>query len=269
MASIRLQNVSVTFPIYDARARSLKRRAMKAVTGGLVRADPVGKIGTDSKHNICVRALDHVHLQIDHGARLGLIGRNGVGKSTLLHVIAGIYVPEQGKVMVDGRIATLFGSFGIDPELSGRENIELRGLYLGLTRAEIRAKLDDIIDFTELGPFIEMPFRTYSAGMRARLDFAISTSIDAEILLLDEGLGTGDASFVEKAAKRLGQLAESASIVVLASHSESLLRRLCTHAVYLEAGRVVSEGPLADVLDQYRKSLGSDAAHSVGTSESE
>src|SRR4029079_9674451 len=192
MASIRLTNVSVTFPIYDSRARSLKRRAMSAVTGGRVKAEPTGKIGTDVKHHVCVRALDHVDLTIEHGARIGLIGRNGVGKSTLLHVIAGIYVPEQGKVLVDGKIATLFGSFGIDAELTGRATIELARLYLGLSKAEIRSKLDEIIDFTELGPFIDMPFRTYSAGMRARRDFAISTSIHAAILLIYECMGVGD-----------------------------------------------------------------------------
>ena len=118
-------------------------------------------------------------LNLKQGTCGCLIGRNGVGKSTLLHVIAGIYVPEQGKVLVEGKSATLFGSFGIDPELTGRENIELRGLYLGLSKAEIRSRLDAIIDFTELGQFIDMPFRTYSAGMRARLDFAISTSLPA------------------------------------------------------------------------------------------
>src|SRR4029079_1034721 len=139
MASICLANVSVTFPIYDSRARSLKRRAMAAVTGGRVNNNPAGKIGTNVKHHVVVRALNHVDLSIEHGARLGLIGRNGVGKSTLLHVIAGIYVPGQGNVIVEGKIASLFGgSLGIDPELTGRENIELRGLFLGLTKADIR-----------------------------------------------------------------------------------------------------------------------------------
>ncbi len=113
-----------------------------------------------------------------------------------MRVIAGIYTPEAGKIAVDGKIASLFGgSLGIDPELSGRENIELRGLYLGLSKAEIGQRMDDVVEFTELGAFIDMPFRAYSAGMRARLDFAISTAIEAEILLLDEGLGAGDASW--------------------------------------------------------------------------
>ncbi len=199
MASVHLTNVTVNFPIYDARSRSLKRRAMSVVTGGRVRSDPTGRI-SDAGHRVLVRALDGVDLTIEHGTRIGLVGRNGVGKSTLLRVIAGIYVPEVGKVAVTGKIASLLGgSLGIDPELSGRENIELRGLYLGLSKTEIRARMDDVIDFTELGSFIDMPFRAYSAGMRARLDFAISTAIEAEILLIDEGLGVGDASFIDKA----------------------------------------------------------------------
>ena len=140
MASVHLRNVTVNFPIYDARSRSLKRRAMSLVTGGRVRSDPTGRISTDASHRVLIRALDRVDLTIEHGTRIGLIGRNGAGKSTLLHVLAGIYAPESGTVAVDGKIASLFGgSLGVDPELSGRENIELRGLYLGLSKKETTA----------------------------------------------------------------------------------------------------------------------------------
>jgi ABC-type polysaccharide/polyol phosphate transport system ATPase subunit len=207
MASVHLRNVTVNFPIYDTRSRSLKRRAMSLVTGGRVRSDPTGRISTDASHRVHVRALDRVDLTIEHGTRIGLIGRNGAGKSTLLHVLAGVYVPESGSVAVEGKIASLFGgSLGIDPELSGRENIELRGLYLGLSKSEINERMEEVIAFTELGPFIEMPFRSYSAGMRARLDFAISTAIEAEILLLDEGLGAGDAHACGDHAAAAGRL---------------------------------------------------------------
>jgi ABC-type polysaccharide/polyol phosphate transport system ATPase subunit len=256
MASVQLADVCVTFPIYDSRSRSLKRRAMSVVTRGRVRSDPRGRISTDASHRVCVHALDHVTLEIEHGTRLGLVGRNGAGKSTMLHVIAGIYAPEQGNVAVEGRIASLLGgSLGIDPELTGRENLELRGLYLGLSRAEIRERLEDVIDFTELGPFIDMPFRTYSAGMRARLDFAISTSIETEILLLDEGLGVGDSGFIEKANQRLESLAASAGIVVFASHSEPLLRKLCTRAALMESGHVLTVGDVDEVLRRYQASI--------------
>ena len=256
MANVRLTDVSVSFPIYDSRSRSLKRRAMSLVTRGRVRADPRGRISTDASHRVSIHALDHVHIEIEHGTRLGLVGRNGAGKSTLLHVIAGIYTPEQGTVAVEGRIASLLGGgLGIDPELTGRENLELRGLYLGLSRAQIKERLEGVIEFTELGPFIEMPLRTYSAGMRARLDFAISTSIEAEILLLDEGLGVGDASFIEKANHRLEDLAASAGIVVFASHSEPLLRKLCTHAALMEGGHILAIGELDEILQRYQASI--------------
>jgi ABC-type polysaccharide/polyol phosphate transport system ATPase subunit len=256
MASVHLRNVTVNFPIYDTRSRSLKRRAMSLVTGGRVRSDPTGRISTDASHRVHVRALDRVDLTIEHGTRIGLIGRNGAGKSTLLHVLAGVYVQESGTVAVDGKIASLFGgSLGIDPELSGRENIELRGLYLGLTRDEINERMEEVIAFTELGPFIEMPFRAYSAGMRARLDFAISTAIQAEILLLDEGLGAGDASFIEKANERVETLAAAAGIIVVATHSELLLRQTCTTAALMEAGRILAIGDVEEVLAAYHASL--------------
>ena len=163
---------------------------------------------------------------------------------------------SSGTVAVDGKIASLFGgSLGIDPELSGRENIELRGLHLGLSKKEIHERMEEVIAFTELGPFIEMPFRSYSAGMRARLDFAISTAIEAEILLLDEGLGAGDASFIEKANERVEKLAAAAGIIVVATHSEVLLRKTCTKAVLMEAGRILAIGGVDEMLAAYHASM--------------
>jgi ABC-type polysaccharide/polyol phosphate transport system ATPase subunit len=256
MAFVQLTDVSVRFPIYDSRSRSFKRRAMSVVTGGRVRSDTTGRISTDAGHRVSIQALQRVDLIIEHGTRIGLVGRNGAGKSTLLRVIGGIYVPEAGNVAVEGKVASLFGgSLGIDPELTGRENIELRGLFLGLTKLDIAKRIEEVIDFTELGPFIDMPFRTYSAGMRARLDFAISTSIEAEILLLDEGLGAGDASFIEKANQRLAKLADAAGIVVVATHSEELLHKTCTSAAFMEAGRVLDIGTVDQVLERYNASL--------------
>jgi ABC-2 type transport system ATP-binding protein/lipopolysaccharide transport system ATP-binding protein len=253
MASINLHTVTVSFPIYDSRSRSIKRRAMSVVTGGRVRSDPTGRITKDA-HRLSVRALDRLTLAVEHGSRIGLIGRNGAGKSTLLRVMAGIYPPEQGQIIVDGKLALFGGSLGVDPDLTGRENIELRALYLGITKAEIRERIEEIIEFTELGAFIDMPFRTYSAGMRARLDFAVSTCVETDILLIDEGLGAGDASFLDKARQRLAKLTGGAGIVVLATHSEGLLRSTCEDAALLEAGRILEIGPVEQVLKAYRAS---------------
>src|SRR5262249_11458187 len=152
---------------------------------------------------VIVQALDNVSIGIEHGARLGIVGPNGAGKTTLLRVLAGIYEPTAGSASIEGRVVPLFDvALGMDPESTGFENIKLRGLFLGMTPQQIRARTEEIAEFTELGSFLDMPLRTYSAGMQARLAFAVSTCIEPEILLLDEGIGTGDAAFIEKAKKR-------------------------------------------------------------------
>jgi ABC-2 type transport system ATP-binding protein/lipopolysaccharide transport system ATP-binding protein len=169
-------------------------------------------------------------------------------------VLAGIYEPNEGSVSVDGSIVPLFDiSLGMDPESTGYENIVLRGLYLGLTRSQIRARLDEIADFTELGDFLNLPIRTYSAGMRMRLAFAVSTSVAPDILLLDEGIGAGDAAFLHKASERLKLFTEQVSIIVLSSHSEELVRKMCSKALLMEHGRVIGAGTTEDVLTQYRE----------------
>jgi ABC-2 type transport system ATP-binding protein len=252
MASIRLDRVSVSFPIYDAKSRSIKKRVLAAAGRG--------RIGTSEANHVVIRALDGVSVKIEHGDRVGLIGRNGAGKTTLLRVMAGIYEPPSGTVEVEGRVAPLFDiGMGMDPESSGYENILLRGLFLGLRKAEIRAKVDEIADFTELGEFLEMPLRTYSAGMFARLAFAISTSIDPEILLLDEGIGAGDEAFLEKAKQRLDALINRARILVLASHSDELVRKLCNRAILMENGRVVTSGPTDEMLERYHQEASASA----------
>jgi ABC-2 type transport system ATP-binding protein len=246
MASIRLDRVSVSFPIYDGRSRSIKKRVLAAAGRG--------RIATGEANHLVVRALDGVSIKIEHGERVGRIGRNGAGKTTLLRVMAGIYEPPSGTVEVEGRVAPLFDiGMGMDPESSGYENILLRGLYLGLRKAEIRAKVNEIADFTELGEFLEMPLRTYSAGMFARLAFAISTSIDPEILLLDEGIGAGDDVFLEKAKRRLDALINRARILVLASHTDELLRKLCNRAILMESGQVVATGSTDEMLERYHR----------------
>jgi ABC-2 type transport system ATP-binding protein len=245
VAAISLQNVSVAFPVYDASSRSLKKTLLPTGTGG--------RIDGDSGHISIVLALDGVTLSLNHGDRLGLIGHNGAGKTTLLRVLAGIYEPGGGKIQVDGHVAPLFDiALGMDPEATGYENIFLRGLFLGLTRKQVAAKLDEIAEFTELGDFLHLPIRTYSDGMRMRLAFGVSTSIEPDILLLDEGIGAGDAAFLKRANKRMAEFATKAGIIVLASHSEGLIRRICRTAAILERGQLVAVGEVDEMLALYR-----------------
>ena len=244
MTSIELNNVSVSFPIYSAGSRSFKNAMLAATTGG--------RIGNEAKH-IVVQALDQVSLKIDVGDRVALIGHNGAGKTTLLRVLAGIYEPRAGWVKIEGRVTPMFDiNLGIDPESTGYENIILRGLYLGLTKAEIMERRDSVAEFTELGQFLDFPVRTYSAGMHARLAFAMATCINPEILLLDEGIGAGDAGFMEKANLRLDEFVAKTGILVLASHSDDLVLRLCNKAVLMEHGRAVWVGEVNEGLKVYR-----------------
>lgn len=248
MARIQLDDVSLTFPIYDSNTRSLKKRVLKGTTGG--------RIGKASGHGSVVQALQQLSLSLAQGDRLGLVGHNGAGKTTLLRVLAGIYEPGSGKVLIEGHVAPLFDiSLGMDPEATGFDNIVLRGLFLGMTRGEIRRKIDDIAEFTELGDFLDLPMRTYSAGMHMRLAFAVSTSIRPEILLLDEGISAGDAAFLEKANRRLEEFTEQAGIIVLASHSPDLLQRMCKTAVLMERGQIIGRGEVGEILRFYQDSL--------------
>lgn len=249
MASINLDNVSVAFPIYNSNSRSLKKRMLGGNAGG--------RVGVRDGHISVVQALEGLTLKLVDGDRVGLIGHNGAGKTTLLRVLAGIYEPSTGSVDIQGDVAPLFDiSLGMDPEATGYDNILLRGLFLGMRRNAIRARVEDIARFTELGEFLDLPIRTYSAGMRMRLAFAISTSIEPEILLLDEGIGAGDAAFLEKANARLTEFTKKAGIIVLASHSDALIKRMCQTAVLMERGRVVCIGEADAVLARYSQSTG-------------
>jgi ABC-2 type transport system ATP-binding protein/lipopolysaccharide transport system ATP-binding protein len=245
MPSIELENVSVMFPLYHAGARSLKTAMLSATTGG--------RIGSDAKH-VVVTALDQVSLKLGEGDRVALIGHNGAGKTTLLRVLAGIYEPRVGSIRINGRVTPMFDiNLGIDPESTGYENIILRGLYLGLTRAEIMARRDSVAEFTELGSFLDLPVRTYSQGMQARLAFAMATCIEPDILLLDEGIGAGDANFIDKANERLREFIAKAGILVLASHSLELVRRLCTKAFVMEHGKLLWTGGVEEGIAYYNE----------------
>jgi ABC-2 type transport system ATP-binding protein/lipopolysaccharide transport system ATP-binding protein len=248
MAFIRLDSISVVFPVFSATHRSLKMSLLPATTGGA--------IGPDSKDvgHTAVRALDRVSLTVEHGDRIGLIGHNGAGKTTLLRVLARIYEPAAGTVHIEGEVAPLFDvNLGMDPDATGYDNIILRGLFLGLPKRDIRARLEEIAEFTELGNFLDFPISTYSTGMRLRLAFAVATSIDPEILLLDEGIGAGDAAFLDKAKDRLHRFASKAGIIVLASHSNNLITEMCNKAALMERGRIVAVGGVEETLKLYEQ----------------
>ncbi|MGY1804711.1 ABC transporter ATP-binding protein [Blastococcus sp. SYSU D00922] len=233
----------VDFPIFDAKSRSLKKTVM-----GLVG----GNITTETKVPV-IEALSHIDLTLEHGARVGLVGHNGAGKSTLLRLLSGIYEPTRGFAEVRGRVAPVFDlGVGMDPEISGLENIIVRGLFLGMTRKQMEQRIDDIAEFTELGDFLRMPLRTYSTGMRIRLALGVVTSIDPEILILDEGIGAVDAAFLEKSKKRLSELVDRAGLLVFASHSDEFLKELCDTAIWMEHGRIKQQGPIDEVLDAYK-----------------
>lgn len=244
MARIHFENVKVEFPIFNANGRSLTSRLLEVATGGRLDKDPNGRV--------LVRALQGIDFEIVEGERVGLLGHNGAGKSTMLRVLSRVYRPQSGTATIDGRVTSLIDlSLGINPEASGRENVYVRGALLGLTKVEIAEKFDEIVEFSELGDFIEMPVRTYSSGMHLRLAFAVSTVLKPEILLMDEWLSVGDESFKSKAEERLTSLVDSAKILVIASHSRKLIEQTCTRAIWLEHGQVKMDGPAMEVAAAY------------------
>jgi ABC-type polysaccharide/polyol phosphate transport system ATPase subunit len=194
-------------------------------------------------------ALRDIRVMVHEGDCLAIIGANGAGKSTLLQLIAGLIRPDEGSVSVRGRISSLLNlGVGFDPRLTGRENVELMGALMGLRRREVRARLPAVVDFAEIGEFIDAPLRTYSSGMRARLGFSAATAmVDPHVLLLDEVMGTGDASFREKSRERVLSLVQGAHTVVLATHDMAWVSEFATYAILLDHGRVLAEGAPAAV----------------------
>lgn len=244
MAHLKLENVSVEFPIFNSSSRSLTNSLVSAATGGRISADKSG--------HVTVKALQDINLEIKSGDRLGIVGHNGSGKSTLLRVLAGIYEPTSGKIQRQGSIASLVDiGLGISPENSGKENIYLRGQLMGLSNKQIAKRFDEIIDFSELGDFINLPVRTYSSGMLLRLAFAVATSITADILIMDEWLSVGDGSFAEKAEARLSNLVDNAEILIIASHSKSLIERTSSTALWLQQGKTKEFSTTEELVSKY------------------
>jgi ABC-type polysaccharide/polyol phosphate transport system ATPase subunit len=253
MSALILRNVHVDFPIYGAR-RNLRKVLFTNTVGGILQRD------LKRQDRVTITALRDVSLELHDGDRLGLVGTNGAGKSTLLKVMAGIYQPVSGEVLADGKITPLFDTLpGLDGEDTGYENILTAGLLLGLTRDEIESKMDYIEEMSELGEFLSLPVRTYSAGMTARLGFAVATALEPGILLMDEGIGAGDARFAEKVARRLTEFVQHSRILVLASHSDQLIRNFCNKAALMKAGQVLATGPVEEILAIYHASLNAPA----------
>jgi ABC-type polysaccharide/polyol phosphate transport system ATPase subunit len=245
MASIVLENIRVDFPIY-ATQRNLRSAIFHRATGGLIRRE--GK----NQNRVVVTALSGVSMTLQDGDRIGLIGHNGSGKSTLLKVIAGIYEPIEGRLTVEGAVTPLFDMMpGLDPEDNAYENILTAGLLLGLSREEIESRIPQIEEQSELGEYLSLPVRTYSAGMMMRLGFSLVTSVEPGILLMDEGFGTGDARFAQRAEQRLNDFIGRSRILVLASHSDRTIRAMCNKAALLQEGRLLAVGPVDEVCEQY------------------
>jgi lipopolysaccharide transport system ATP-binding protein len=228
-AHISVTGLTIRFPVYGVDAKSLKKHLVRVAVGG--------RLGSSLAGATEVTAVSNLNLQLQAGDRLGLIGHNGSGKTTLLRALSGAYEPDEGQVEVRGRIAALLDlNLGIDPSATGLDNIRLRGRIAGMSTRDIEAKLAEIGEFSGLGPFLAMPLKTYSAGMQARLAFAAATSVEADVLLMDEWIAVGDASFQQLAHKRLLTLVERAGILVLASHDHDLLRLYCNKVMRMDGG---------------------------------
>src|ERR1700709_1891655 len=240
---IDVEDVSVLFPLYHGSSRSLKKMVVAAASG---------RLAQDKQQRVVVRALSNINLHLESGDRLGLVGSNGAGKTTLLRVLAGIYEPVLGRLRVKGSLnALLDPNLGMNMELTGRENILLRGLYNGLPKSALPRLEEDVADFAELSDFLDLPVRIYSAGMVVRLGFGLATAIRPQILLMDEWILAGDADFMEKARKRLEDMVRSAGILGRWSHGLEVVRTWCSRVMWLKEGRIVADGPAQEVLESY------------------
>jgi lipopolysaccharide transport system ATP-binding protein len=240
MAHIEADGLSIEFPLYHMSARSLKKRLLGRAAI---------RLKEDASHRIVVAALRDLTFTIRPGERVALVGGNGAGKTTLLRTLAGIYEPVAGRLEVAGSVGSLIDpAAGMDPEATGRENITLRGLFLGLSDTECAQLAEEAGQFSGLGEFLDVPIRTYSAGMSVRLSFAAATLMNPQILLMDEWFLAGDADFIARATERLETLVTGAEILVLATHDMNIVRKWCTRAIRLEGGRIVADGPVDEVV---------------------
>jgi len=257
-AFLRIEGLSLDFPIYHGGARSLKKTMLSAASGrlGPARSGRDAHPGDVPTGRVVVQALHDITLSLSSGDRLGIVGHNGAGKSSLLRAMAGIYEPVAGRVHVGGTLnALLDPNQGMNIDLTGRENIRLRGRYIGLGSAAIRHLEDDVQEFAALGEFLDLPVRVYSSGMVVRLGFGLATAIAPQVLLMDEWFMAGDSAFQEKAHARLENVVQGAEILVLTSHQVAVLKTWCTRMLWLEAGRVRADGPPDEVIAQYLQAI--------------
>lgn len=242
--TIGLYDVTVDLPVYSVSAQSIRKHLLTRGLGGA--------LFRKSNDAISIRALDSVTLRIGDGDRVGIVGPNGAGKTTLLRVLSGVYTPTTGRVEVQGEISSALNvGVGLDSEISGRENIYLLGYYRGFSRERISRQIEEIIEATRLGVFIDLPVNTYSAGMIGRLTFAVATAFDPDVLLMDEWLFAGDASFLQDAKARVEGFVRKARVLVLASHNSHVIREFCTRAIYLNGGRLIDFGDVDQVISRY------------------
>jgi ABC-2 type transport system ATP-binding protein len=245
VVAISLKNVGVDIPIYDVGRASLKNALLGRTVGG--RFDQSGS-------HVTVSALKNFNFEARDGDRIAIVGDNGSGKSTLLRVVSHVYPPTTGTATIVGKVSPMFDTtLGMSMDATGFENIQIAGTIWGMTRAQIKNSIDDIVDFTELGDFLKIPIRTYSNGMMLRLAFAIATVREPEILLIDEVIGVGDTAFFEKAFARLMKIVARSRILMVAAHQDDLLRRICNKAVWLTHGSLVEYGELESVLGHRKR----------------
>ncbi len=232
MTHVNIENLSLEFPIYSHSDRSFKNSIIRNTIGGVIR--------NEENSVLSIKALDNVCLTLQSGDKFGIVGHNGSGKTTLLRVIAGIYRSYSGTLKVSGSISSLLNiSLGMDSEATGYENIRMRGIMMGLNLKKISMLEDEIAEFSELGDYLSLPIRTYSAGMHMRLGFSISTAIKPQILIMDEWLSVGDENFKAKAELRLKSLVNEDCILIIASQSRSFINSICNKSIELKHGRII------------------------------
>jgi homopolymeric O-antigen transport system ATP-binding protein len=254
LSSIHLNNVSLDY-IIKTGSESFKRTLMHWLKPNLSKSPKLASISNSS-----FRALTDINMQINYGDRVGLIGRNGAGKSSLLRILARIYRPTSGSLAIKGHITNLFDlNLGLNVEASGYDNIVSLGIMRGLSKREAQGLIEDVVEFTELGDFLHAPVRTYSSGMQMKLAFAVATAGHPEIILIDEVIGVGDNHFITKAQQRLQELVDRSHVLVLASHSDIILEQLCNKVAILDKGQLQFFGDVQEGLDFYNTNVDNDS----------